>query len=248
MTTCSPVGSTTVERGSMNAGMSRCWRYSRSMTMPPSRALAIASSTSPPLPCRRSRAARRRSCSCRAYGCARTASVAASLRSSTAGQLARSRRRRARRRRGPAAAVRATTTATISPVCATRSSGIGQVVGALLVGGDRPRRDVDALDVGDVRAGEHRDDPRGALGLGGVDGVDGRVGEGAADHREVQHARELDVVGPLRAAGDEPLVLLAPAGGPDLGARTVVDGGHRASVLSLDIEPAAAATALTMLW
>jgi hypothetical protein len=26
ITVCSPVGSTTVERGSMNAGMRRCWR------------------------------------------------------------------------------------------------------------------------------------------------------------------------------------------------------------------------------
>ena len=33
MVICSPVGSTTVERGSMNAGISRCWRYSRSMTI-----------------------------------------------------------------------------------------------------------------------------------------------------------------------------------------------------------------------
>ena len=36
---CSPVGSTTTERGSMNAGISRCWRYSRSITMPSVRAL-----------------------------------------------------------------------------------------------------------------------------------------------------------------------------------------------------------------
>ncbi len=47
---CSPVGSTTTERGSMNAGISRCWRYSRSITMPSVRALAMASSTSPPVP------------------------------------------------------------------------------------------------------------------------------------------------------------------------------------------------------
>jgi hypothetical protein len=32
---CSPVGSTTTDRGSMNAGINRCWRYSRSITMPP---------------------------------------------------------------------------------------------------------------------------------------------------------------------------------------------------------------------
>ena len=50
MVICSPVGSTTTERGSMNAGISRCWRYSRSITMPSVRALAIASSTLPPVP------------------------------------------------------------------------------------------------------------------------------------------------------------------------------------------------------
>ena len=38
MVSCSPVGSTTTERGSMNAGISRCWRYWRSITMPSSRA------------------------------------------------------------------------------------------------------------------------------------------------------------------------------------------------------------------
>ena len=47
---CSPVGSTTVERGSMKAGIRRCWRYSRSITMPSPRAFAIASSTLPPVP------------------------------------------------------------------------------------------------------------------------------------------------------------------------------------------------------
>ena len=47
---CSPVGSTTVERGSMKAGISRCWRYSRSITMPSPRAFSIASSASPPVP------------------------------------------------------------------------------------------------------------------------------------------------------------------------------------------------------
>ena len=50
MVTCSPVGSTTTLRGSMKAGINRCWRYSRSITMPPSRAFAIAASTSPPVP------------------------------------------------------------------------------------------------------------------------------------------------------------------------------------------------------
>ena len=47
---CSPVGSTTTERGSMKAGISRCWRYSRSITMPSPRAFSMASSTLPPVP------------------------------------------------------------------------------------------------------------------------------------------------------------------------------------------------------
>ena len=34
----------------MNAGISRCWRYSRSITMPSVRAFSIASSTLPPVP------------------------------------------------------------------------------------------------------------------------------------------------------------------------------------------------------
>ncbi len=50
MVSCSPVGSTTTERGSMNAGIRRCWRYSRSMTMPSPRAFSMASSTLPPVP------------------------------------------------------------------------------------------------------------------------------------------------------------------------------------------------------
>ena len=34
----------------MNAGISRCWRYSRSITMPSLRAFSMASSTLPPVP------------------------------------------------------------------------------------------------------------------------------------------------------------------------------------------------------
>ena len=50
MVICSPVGSTTTERGSMKAGISRCWRNSRSITTPSVRAFSMASSTSPPVP------------------------------------------------------------------------------------------------------------------------------------------------------------------------------------------------------
>ena len=44
---CSPVGSTTTLRGSMKAGMSRCWRYRRRIT---TSASARAASASPPVP------------------------------------------------------------------------------------------------------------------------------------------------------------------------------------------------------
>ena len=93
------VGSTTTERGSMNAGMSRCWRYSRSMTMPSARALAMASSTSPPVPASASRASRRRTCWCRGRGGRAPSSVAASE-VERPPAASRSRRRSARRRRG----------------------------------------------------------------------------------------------------------------------------------------------------
>ncbi len=82
---CSPVGSTTTERGSMNAGISRCWRYSRSITMPPSRALAIASSTFPPVPASSESKTQSADLFVPRSGCASTLSSAASLRSSAAG-------------------------------------------------------------------------------------------------------------------------------------------------------------------
>ena len=82
---CSPVGSTTTERGSMNAGISRCWRYSRSITMPSVRALAIASSTLPPVPASAESKTHRADLLVPRSGWARTLSSAASLRSSAAG-------------------------------------------------------------------------------------------------------------------------------------------------------------------
>ncbi len=85
MVICSPVGSTTVERGSMKAGMSRCWRYSRSMTMPSTRAAAMASSTLPPVPCSAESSFQNADLLVPRSGCASTVSAAASLRSRTAG-------------------------------------------------------------------------------------------------------------------------------------------------------------------
>ena len=52
MVSCSPDGSTTTERGSMNAGMSRCWRNRRRTTIASGSfsAAAIASFALPPVP------------------------------------------------------------------------------------------------------------------------------------------------------------------------------------------------------
>ena len=82
---CSPVGSTTVERGSMKAGIRRCWRYSRSSTMPSPRAFAIASSTLPPVPASAESGFQNADLLVPRSGWARTLSSAASLRSSAAG-------------------------------------------------------------------------------------------------------------------------------------------------------------------
>ena len=82
---CSPVGSTTTVRGSMNAGISRCWRYSRSITMPSVRAFAIASSTLPPVPASAESKIHSADLLVPRSGCARTVSAAASFRSRAAG-------------------------------------------------------------------------------------------------------------------------------------------------------------------
>ena len=82
---CSDVGSTTTERGSMNAGIRRCWRYSRSITMPSPRAFSIASSTLPPVPASPESNTHSADLLVPRSGCASTSSVAAAFRSSAAG-------------------------------------------------------------------------------------------------------------------------------------------------------------------
>ena len=69
----------------MKAGISRCWRYSRSITMPSPRAFAIASSTLPPVPASAESNFQNADLLVPRSGCARTLSSAASLRSSAAG-------------------------------------------------------------------------------------------------------------------------------------------------------------------
>ncbi len=83
--TCSPVGSTTIERGSMKAGISRCWRYSRSITIPSPRAFSMASSTLPPVPASEESNFHRALLLVPRSGWASTLSSADSLRSSAAG-------------------------------------------------------------------------------------------------------------------------------------------------------------------
>ena len=194
---CSPVGSTTVERGSMNAGISRCWRSCRSMTIAVTASPRSPSSTSPPVPAAPESKTQVEDLFVPRSGWTRSApSSAAAPMSRTGGQRARSRRRPARRRPAPRPACRATTTATVSPAWLTWSTASDGCAGCLHVRGDRPRARQVALLVGEVRAGEDGDDAGAALGLGGVDRGDRGVRDRAAQDREVQHAGQGDVVGP----------------------------------------------------
>ncbi len=116
-----------------------------------------------------------------------------------------------------------------------------RVGGGLLVGRDGPRVDADAELVTEVLAGQHGDDVGRGLGRLDVHRGDGRVGERAAHHGQVQHPREGDVVGPAGATRDQALVLLAAAVLADLGCGTVLGGSHACA-------PSAAwSTLLTML-
>ena len=133
--------------------------------------------------------------------------------------------------------------------------GDGGVHRGLLVLGDRPRAGQAALLVGEVAPGPDADHARALLGLVDVDAADRRRGERAAHHRDVHHAGEHDVVGPPGATGDQPLVLLAAAGLPDLAARLALlllrgslGGGHLRSPPAAAPDSATEATALTMFW
>ena len=252
MVSCSPVGSTTTERGSMNAGMSRCWRNSRSMTMPSARAVAIASSTLPPVPAPSESNCQNADLLVPRSGCARTVSSAASRRSSAAGQLLVVDVHELGGVTGLGGGAGDDDghdlTGEGHPVHGDRG-----VVGGDLVGGDGPGVGQAALLVLDVLAGQHHHDVRGAQRLGGLDGGDPRVRERAADHRDVQHPGELDVVGPPGAAGDQPLVLLAAPGVADLrrGLRPVLGDGHEAlpsRVSAMTSWPEAVCTARMMFW
>ena len=58
------------------------------------------------------------------------------------------------------------------------------------------------LDVRHVKAGEHLHHPGQGLGLGDVHGFHPAVGDGAVEHRRLQHGMGAEVVGILGAAGD----------------------------------------------
>ena len=72
--------------------------------------------------------------------------------------------------------------------------------------------------LGEHRAGDDGLDLRVRLGGGGVDADQPGVGHRRAEHGEVEHPRQLDVVAVAALAAHEPLVLLAehPAVAPDL--------------------------------
>ncbi len=130
---CSPVGSTTTLRGSMKAGINRCWRYSRSMTMPLVRASAMAASTSPPVPASWESKTHSADLLVPRSGCASASSLSAFLIPITAGSSSYSTSTSSAASRA-SAALRATTTATTSPANATRSAGIGEWAGVFWSG------------------------------------------------------------------------------------------------------------------
>ena len=158
------------------------------------------------------------------------------------GDCARRRRRRSRRRR-------------------RRGRRRRQVGGRLLLGVERPGVDVDALDLGEVPAGEDPEDAGGGLRRGGVDGGDrsrGRTGcapwRGAAFPGSWMLSVQL--VRPVISRRSS----LRLRAWPISVCGAVVDGGHDATLAEVTAEssstappPAAivlaqAATALTMLW
>ena len=248
MVICSPVGSTTVERGSMKAGISRCWRYSRSITMPSPRAFSIASSTLPPVPASASRTPSRRDLVGAEVGVGEhgVRSPPPSGRARPAAR--RTRRRRARRRRGP------------RPPCGPRRRRRSRRR-------RRPGRPASARCGGVTWSGVIAQalmhapwpSPRSApvktattlgacLGRLGVDADDLRVREGAADHGEVQHPGQGEVVGPAGAAGDQPLVLLAAAVRADLEVGLARSSVAVMALASLGAAGGVHARPCTMLW
>ena len=238
----------------MNDGMSRCWRYSRSMTMPLARASAIASSTSPAAALRRGVELPERRPVGPQVGVGQDRVLGRLLEVEHGPQLVVLHLDEL----GGVACLRSGAGDHHGDHLAGERrpvDGDRRVVRRLLVRCDRPRRDQRALLLGDLRAGDDGHDVRRVLGRGGVDARDPGVRERAAHHRDVQHPGQLDVVGPARPAGDQPLVLLAAPRGADLRTglgRRGLGGGHDALPSNVGTSstswPAASCTARTMLW
>ena len=154
MVSCSPVGSTTTLRGSMKAGISRCWRYSRSMTMPLVRASSMAASTSLPVPASPESKTHSADLLVPRSGCASTSSLRAFLMPRTAGSSSYSTSTSSAASRASAALRRHHDRHDLAgegdPV-----GGHRRVGGRLLVGRDRPGVDADAELLAEVLAGQH---------------------------------------------------------------------------------------------
>ncbi|SCD60345.1 hypothetical protein GA0115245_11005 [Streptomyces sp. di188] len=109
--------------------------------------------------------------------------------------------------------------------------------------GHRPRARQRSHPLREIASRERGHHAREFQGVGDVDALDARVRHGAAQDRQVQHPGGLDVVGPVRLAGEQPRVLLAQPRPAHLG----LDGalGHARTSSSSE---AAASTARTMFW
>ena len=215
--TPSPIGCTIVERGSMNAGISRCWTNRRLTVTSASRSASsigaaragraglehpgeATCSTS----CADGRAWRRRRARppCRAPAAAASYSTSiASSASWAAGLVARDDDR--------------DRLADVVDLV----DGQARVARVDHVGSHRPRARDRALLVGEVLAGEGGDHARALQRAGDVDRGDLGVAHRAAQDRQVQHAGHGQVVGPGGAAGDQVRVLLALARLADLARR-----------------------------
>ena len=96
----------------------------------------------------------------------------------------------------------------------------------------------------EVGTGVDVDNTLGGLGCAGVDAGDFGVRDRAAQEGHVQRAGELDVVGPVRASGNEAGIFLATDRTTDCSHRFVQGVSHQEPLISA----AAWLTAFTMLW
>ena len=129
-----------------------------------------------------------------------------------------------------AALLRATMTATASPTWLTVSTAIDGCPGLTMSGVTGQAHGIEPCSSAKSRPVKTATTPGRLLGGAHVDAGDAGVRDGAADDRQVQHPGQDHVVGPGGAPGDQPGVLLAPAGLPISFAGPVV--GSSASVMT----------------